>query len=36
MDEVKTLTLMQSSLPLCQLWGGRLQLGAFQSTLHSQ
>jgi hypothetical protein len=36
MDEVKTLTLTQSSLPLCQLWGGRLQLGAFQSTLHSQ
>ena len=35
-DEVKTLTLMQSSMPLCQLWGGRLQLGAFQSTLHSQ
>jgi hypothetical protein len=27
-DEVKTLTLMQSSMPLCQLWGGRLQLGA--------
>jgi hypothetical protein len=36
MDEVKTLTLTQLSLPLCQLWGGRLQLGAFQSTLHSQ
>jgi hypothetical protein len=36
MDEVKTLTLTQSSLPLFQLWGGRLQLGAFQSTLHSQ
>jgi hypothetical protein len=36
MDEVKTLTLTQSSLPLCQLWGGRLQLAAFQSTLHSQ
>jgi hypothetical protein len=36
MDQVKTLTLTQSSLPLFQLWGGRLQLGAFQSTLRSQ
>jgi hypothetical protein len=36
MDEVKTLTLTQSSLPLAQLWGGRLQLDAFQSTLHMQ
>lgn len=36
MDEVKTLTLTQSSLPLFQLWGGRLQLDAFQSTLHNQ
>lgn len=36
MDKVKTLTLTQSSLPLFQLWGGRLQLAAFQSTLHSQ
>jgi len=36
MDEVKTLTLTLSSLPLFQLWGGRLQVGAFQSTLHSQ
>jgi hypothetical protein len=36
MDEVKTLTLTQLSLPLFQLWGGRLQLGAFQSTLRSQ
>ena len=36
MDEVKTLTLTQSSLPLFQLWGGRLRLDAFQSTLHSQ
>ena len=36
MDEVKTLTLTQSSLPLVQLWGGRLQVGAFQSTMHSQ
>jgi hypothetical protein len=36
MDEVKTLTLTQSILPLVQLWGGRLQLDAFQSTLHVQ
>src|SRR5882762_6630386 len=36
MDEVKTLTLTQSSLPLFQLWGGRLQLDAFQSTPPSQ
>ena len=36
MDEVKTLTLTEASLPLFQLWGGRFQLGPFQSTLHSQ
>ncbi len=36
MDQVKTLTLTQSSLPLFQLWGGRFQLGAFQSTRHMQ
>jgi hypothetical protein len=36
MDEVKTMTLTQSSLPLGQLWGGRIQLDAFQSTLHTQ
>ena len=36
MDEVKTLSLTQSSLPLIQLWRGRLQLDAFQSTLHIQ
>jgi hypothetical protein len=35
-DEVKTLILTQSTLPLVQLWGGRLQLEAFQSTLHMQ
>src|SRR5207249_3453196 len=35
-DQVKTLTLTQSSLPLFQLWVGRFQLGAFQSTLHMQ
>jgi hypothetical protein len=36
MDEVETLILTQSSLPLVQFWGGRLQLAAFQSTLHIQ
>jgi hypothetical protein len=36
MDEIKTLTLTQSLLPLVRFWGGRLQLDAFQSTLHSQ
>jgi hypothetical protein len=35
-NEVKTLTLTQSSLPLVQLWGGHLQLHAFHSTLHIQ
>lgn len=34
MDEVKTLILTQSSMPLVKLWGGRFQLNAFQSTLH--
>lgn len=36
MEEVKTLFFTQSSLPLVQLWGGRLQLDAFQSTFHIQ
>jgi len=36
MEQVKTLFFRQSNLPLVQLWGGRLQLGAFQSTLHLQ
>jgi hypothetical protein len=36
MDETKTLTLTQSLMPLVRFWGGRLQLDAFQSTLHSQ
>jgi hypothetical protein len=36
MEQVKTLLLTRSSLPLVQLWGGRLQLDAFQSTLHIQ
>lgn len=35
-EEIKTLILEQSSLPLVQLGGGRFQLDAFQSTLHSQ
>lgn len=34
MNEVKTLTLTRSSLPLVQLCRGRLQLDVFQSTLH--
>ena len=34
MNEVKTLTLTWSTLPLIQLCRGRLQLDAFQSTLH--
>lgn len=36
MDEVKTLILTQSSLPIVKLLGGRFQLNAFQSTLHLQ
>ena len=36
MNEVRTVILTQSSLPLIQFWGGRLQLDAFQSTLHIQ
>jgi hypothetical protein len=36
MNEVRTLILTQSSLPLIQLWGGRLQLDAFQSTIRIQ
>lgn len=34
-NAVKTLLLTQSSLPLIRFWGGRIQLEAFQSTLHS-
>jgi hypothetical protein len=34
--EVKTFLYTQSSLPLVQFWSGRLQLDAFQSTLHIQ
>ena len=33
---VRTLFYTQSSLPLVQLWSGRLQLDAFQSSLHIQ
>lgn len=34
--KVKTLILTQVSLPLFQLWGGKLELEAFQSTLRIQ
>jgi hypothetical protein len=33
---VKTLLYTQSSLPLVQLWSGRLELDAFQNTVHIQ
>jgi hypothetical protein len=36
MNEARTLILTQSSLPLVRFWGGRLELEAFQSTLHLQ
>ncbi|MCU1239853.1 MAG: hypothetical protein JWO71_579 [Candidatus Acidoferrum typicum] len=36
LNEVRTVILSQSSLPLVQFWGGRLQLDAFQSTLRIQ
>jgi hypothetical protein len=36
MREVKTLFLTQSSLPLMQVWGGRLRLDGFTSRLHMQ
>lgn len=36
MEEVKTLFVTQSSLPIAPLWGGRLQLDAFESTLNMQ
>lgn len=35
-EEFKTLFFTQSSIRLVQLWGGRLQLDAFQSSLHPQ
>jgi hypothetical protein len=34
--KVKTLILTQVSLPLVELWNGKLELGAFQSTLRTQ
>ena len=34
--KVKTLILTQLSLPLVELWNGKLELGAFQSTLRTQ
>jgi hypothetical protein len=34
--EVKTLFFTQLSLPLAQLWSGRLEVDAFQNTLHIQ
>ena len=34
--EVKTLFLTQSTLPLVQLWGGRLRLDGFTSRVHMQ
>jgi len=36
MREAKTLFLTQSSLPLVQLWGGRLRLDGFKSDLNMQ
>jgi hypothetical protein len=36
MREVKTLFLTQSLLPLVQIWGGRLRLDGFTTTLHMQ
>ncbi len=35
-EQIKTLQFTQTSVPLIQLWGGRLQLDAFQSTFHIQ
>ena len=35
-EEFRTLFFTQSSIRLVQLWGGRLQLDAFQSSLHPQ
>jgi len=34
--KIKTLIFTQSSLPLVQLWEGKVQLDAFQSTLRTQ
>jgi hypothetical protein len=35
-DDIKTLLYTRSNLPLVQLWSGRLQLEAFQTTLRVQ
>jgi hypothetical protein len=35
-DEFRTVFFTQSSVPLAQAWSGRMQLGAFQSTLRVQ
>jgi hypothetical protein len=34
--KVKTLILTRVSVPLFELWNGKLELSAFQSTLHTQ
>ena len=34
--KVKTLILTQVSVPLVEVWNGKLELGAFQSTLRTQ
>lgn len=34
LEQFKTTLFTQTNLPLIQLWGGRLQLDAFQSTFH--
>jgi hypothetical protein len=36
LEHFRTFLFTQTSLPLIQLWGGRLQLDAFQSTNHIQ
>ena len=36
LSEARTLFLTQSSLPLVQLWGGRLRLDGFKSALNMQ
>jgi hypothetical protein len=36
LEQFKTFLFTQTSLPLIQLWGGRLQLDAFQCTFHIQ
>jgi hypothetical protein len=35
-EEFRTVFFTQSSVPLAQAWSGRMQLGAFQSTLRVQ